>query len=58
MECFEDLMLRILVIASIVSSCIGVINDGWQTGWLEGATILLAVVIIVSVQSGNAYVKE
>jgi len=58
MECFEDLMLQVLVIASIVSTIIGVIEDGWATGWMEGAAIMLAIVLIVSVTAGNNYVKE
>lgn len=58
LECFEDLMLQVLVIASIVSTIIGVIEDGWSTGWMEGAAIMLAIVLIVSVTAGNNYVKE
>jgi len=33
-------------------------EDGWAKGWMEGATILIAVVIIVSISAGNNYVKE
>jgi len=36
----------------------GVMEDGWAKGWMEGATILIAVVIIVSISAGNNYVKE
>ncbi|EGR29603.1 hypothetical protein IMG5_152530 [Ichthyophthirius multifiliis] len=57
-ECFEDLMLQILVIASIISTVIGIIEEGFAKGWIEGATILIAIVIIVSVSAGNNYVKE
>jgi len=46
------------VIASVVSTIIGVIEDGWGTGWMEGAAIMLAIVLIVSVTAGNNYVKE
>lgn len=35
MECFEDLMLQILVVATIVSTVIGILQDGPQTGWME-----------------------
>lgn len=58
LECFEDLMLQVLVIASIVSTAIGIFEDGWATGWMEGAAIMIAIVLIVSVTAGNNYVKE
>jgi Ca2+ transporting ATPase len=37
---------------------VGILSEGFAKGWLEGATILLAVVIIVSVSAGNDYIKE
>jgi len=51
-------MLRILCIASLVSLVLGVATEGWEHGWMEGASILVAVVIIVTVTSGNDWVKE
>jgi len=51
-------MLRILCIASVVSLVLGVATEGWEHGWMEGASILVAVVIIVTVTSGNDWVKE
>lgn len=57
-ECFEDLMLRILLLAALVAGVIGVINDGWGHGWIEGASIFFAVGIIVTVTAGNNYMKE
>ena len=33
-------------------------EDGWAKGWMEGATILIAIVIIVSISAGNNYMKE
>jgi hypothetical protein len=35
-----------------------VIDDGWATGWIDGVSITVAVVIIVCVTSGNNYMKE
>lgn len=35
-ECFEDTMLRILMVAAFVSTFIGVLEDGIATGWTEG----------------------
>ncbi|EGR30692.1 hypothetical protein IMG5_125530 [Ichthyophthirius multifiliis] len=58
MDCFEDLMLQILCIASFVSTTIGILEDGFQKGWMEGGTIILAVIIIISISAGNNYVKE
>lgn len=58
MECFEDVMLKILLMAALVALVIGVINDGWEHGWIEGASIFFAVGIIVTVTAGNNYAKE
>lgn len=51
-------MLKILCVASVVSLILGIATEGIETGWLEGTSILVAVVIIVSVTSGNNYIKE
>lgn len=51
-------MLRILCGAAAVSLVLGIATEGLREGWLEGASILVAVVIIVSVTSINNYVKE
>jgi P-type Ca2+ transporter type 2B len=41
-----------------VSLVLGCLTHGIKEGWLEGASILIAVVIIVSVTSINNYMKE
>ncbi len=51
-------MLRILCGAAAVSLVLGIATEGLREGWLEGASILVAVVIIVSVTSVNNYLKE
>ena len=59
-------MLQILLVAALVSTIIGIINEGAKTGWTEGydlnlkfrATIFLAVFLIVSITAGNNYLKE
>lgn len=51
-------MLKIITVAAIVSMIIGMIKDGPATGWIEGSTIVIAVVIIVAVTAGNNYMKE
>lgn len=48
-DCFDDLMLKILVIATIVSTTVGIADEGIEKGWMEGGTILLAIIIIVVV---------
>jgi len=30
----------------------------WGEGWMEGVTIFIAVILIVSVTAGNNYMKE
>jgi len=57
-ECFDDRMLRVLLAAAFVSLVIGVINDGWDYGWIDGSSIFFAVFIITSVTAGNNYAKE
>lgn len=57
-ENFEDEMLRILCGAALVSLVLGIATEGLREGWLEGTSILMAVVIIVSVTSFNNYMKE
>jgi magnesium-transporting ATPase (P-type) len=57
-ECFGDAMLRVLLVAAFVSLVIGVINDGWDSGWIDGSSIFFAVFIITSVTAGNNYAKE
>lgn len=58
MENFEDDMLKILCVAAVVSLVLGIATEGLAQGWLEGTSILVAVVIIVTVTSGNNYIKE
>ena len=56
-ECFEDTILRILVVATIISLITGYIQDG-AIGLVDGFSILIAIVVIVSVTVGNTMVKE
>ena len=55
---FEDPMLKILCVAAIISLTLGIAMEGLAEGWIEGFSILLAVIIITVVASGNNYVKE
>ena len=42
-------MLRILLAAAVLSTVVGIINEGVATGWMEGFSIFLAVLIISTV---------
>lgn len=37
---------------------IGIIQHGWDRGWIEGTTIYMAVIVIISVTAGNNWIKE
>lgn len=58
LESLEDPMLRILIGASIVSLIIGILQEGIETGWIEGSAIFLAVFIVVAISSFNNWSKE
>ena len=47
-------MIRILLVAVAVSTIMGMIEDP-STGWAEGLTILLAVVLITVITTSNNY---
>jgi Ca2+ transporting ATPase len=57
-ESLEDEMLRVLIYAAVVSLAIGIAHDGFRRGWMEGAAILFAVVVVVLISAGNNYSKE
>jgi hypothetical protein len=58
LEALSDKILIILLIAATVSLAIGIAEHGIETGWIDGASIYLAVVAIVAIGSGNNWVKE
>lgn len=57
-ENFKDRILQILLLAATISLCIGIYENGPKTGWIDGLSIYIAVIIIVTVTSGNNYLKE
>ncbi len=57
-EASSDVILVMLFIAATISLVIGIVEDGWKSGWIDGVSIYIAVVIIVTITSGNNYVKE
>ena len=58
MENFDDTINKILCGAAIVSLIIGVIKDGFPHGLIEGTSILIALNIIIWVNSVNNYISE
>lgn len=60
-EALDDFTVRILIAAGLVSIVLEAVLDGGQgdgTGWIEGAAILAAVVVVVLVTAVNNYQKE
>ena len=58
MENFKDPINIILLVAAIVSLAIGILKNGFPDGLIDGASILVALCIIIVVGSGNNYVSE
>eukprot|EP01012_Entosiphon_sulcatum_P020576 TRINITY_DN254_c0_g1_i1.p1 TRINITY_DN254_c0_g1~~TRINITY_DN254_c0_g1_i1.p1 ORF type:complete len:1040 (+),score=198.37 TRINITY_DN254_c0_g1_i1:471-3590(+) len=58
-ECLKDNMLRLLIVAAILSIIFGVtINkDHGSADWIEGVAILISVTVVVTVTSANDYEK-
>jgi len=58
MENFEDTINLVLLAASIVSLAIGLIKEGFPEGMIEGTSIMIALTIIIVVNSGNNWISE
>lgn len=58
MENFDDRINQILLGAAVVSIAIGLYKEGFPYGLIEGTSIAIALVIIVSVTSVNNYYSE
>eukprot|EP00953_Heterococcus_sp_UTEX-ZZ885_P013198 7546-Heterococcus_DN1.PRE.1 len=57
MASFEDTTLIILIVSAIVSLAVGFYGDPAK-GWIEGAAILAAVLIVAVVTATNDYSKD
>lgn len=57
MENFGDRINQLLIVAAIISIIIGLFREGVK-GLIEGASILFALVIIITVSSANNYMSE
>lgn len=57
LDSLSDKILIILLIAATVSMALGIYQDP-SHGWIDGLSIYLAVIAIVSITSSNNWVKE
>lgn len=57
LESFEDTTLIILIVSAAVSLAVGLYEDPAK-GWIEGAAILFAVLLVAVVTATNNYNKE
>ena len=58
-EALKDLMVRILIVAAIVSILLGVLfSDDPSKDWIDGVSIVVAVLVVVLVGSITDYQKE
>ena len=54
---FADATLIVLIVAAVVSLVVGVMEDPAK-GWIEGAAILFAVLLVAVVTATNDFNKE
>ena len=57
-ENFDDPINVVLLIAALVSVVIGLIKEKSPKGLIEGTSIMIALMIIIIVNSGNNYISE
>ena len=58
-EALEDLMIRILIVSAVVSIVLGcTLSDDPSKDWIDGLSIIIAVVVVVLVGSITNYQKE
>jgi magnesium-transporting ATPase (P-type) len=58
MENLGDYFIILLLIAAGVELVLGVWQEGWKHGWVDGVSIFLAVIIITTVNVVNSYKTE
>ena len=56
-EALDNRILLYLAIAAFFTIITGMIAQGWM-GWVEGASIYVAIFIIVTITSANDWVKD
>ena len=59
LEALEDMMLRILIVAAVVSIVLGcTLSDDPSTDWIDGVSIIVAVIVVTLVSSITNWKKE
>ena len=59
LEALEDMMLRILIVSAIVSIVLGcTLSDDPSTDWIDGVSIIVAVIVVTLVGSITNWKKE
>ena len=59
LEALSDMMLRILIVAAIVSIVLGcTLSDDPSTDWIDGVSIIVAVIVVTLVSSITNWKKE
>ena len=56
-EALDNRILLYLAIAAFFTVITGMVANGWW-GWIEGASIYVAILIIVAITSGNDWLKD
>ena len=56
-EQFEDLTLKILLVAAVLSLIVGMIQN-YKTGWTDSVGIFFALIIIIIITASNNYMRE
>ncbi|EDQ87811.1 uncharacterized protein MONBRDRAFT_33171 [Monosiga brevicollis MX1] len=57
-DALHDRTLIMLIIAACISLAVGMSTEGPELGWKDGVAVLVAVVLVVCINSGNDYQKE
>jgi len=57
-EALEDTILRILIVAALLSLVLGMVIESVETGWIDGFAILVAVAVVSLVTAVNDWQKE
>ena len=54
---FDDTLLKLIFIVSIIILCVGVAKDGTVYGYQEGVSIAIAIIVIVLASVMNDYAR-
>lgn len=54
----EDDLMKVMVTAGFVSLFLGILTEGLKWGWIEGASIFLAITMVIFLSSIDDYAHE